>query len=41
MTKDIYGDDFFLPLHICRKHISPPVRKMCPIPNLPLTGENV
>ena len=42
MTKKIHVDRFvFLPLHIYRRHLSPPVRKTCPIPNLPLTGENI
>ena len=37
-----YVDGFvFLPSHIYRRLISPPVRKMCPIPNLPLIGENI
>ena len=30
-----------MPSHIYRRHLSPPVRKMCPIPNLPLIGENI
>ena len=40
MTKKLYVDGFvFLSLHIYRRHLSPPVRKMCPIPNLLLIGE--
>ena len=35
---DVDGFDF-LPLQISRRHLSPPERKMCPIPNLPLTDE--
>ena len=31
----------FLLLYIYGRHISPPVWKMCPIPDIPLTGENV
>ena len=31
----------FLPLHIYRRYLSPPVRKMCPISNLPLIGKNI
>ena len=42
MPKKIYVDGFvFLSLHIYRMHLSPPVRKMCLVPNLPLIGENV
>ena len=42
MTKKNYVDGFvFLPLHIYRRHLSPPVRKMCPILNLPLIGETI
>ena len=37
MKNKIYVDEFvFLPLHIYKRHLSPPVRKMCPILNLPL-----
>ena len=37
-----YVDRFiFLPLHIYKKHMSPPDWKMCPIPNLPLIGKNI
>ena len=32
--------DSFLPLHICKKHLSPSVGKLCHISNLPLIGEN-
>ena len=42
MTKKIYVDVFvFLPsthLHIYRWHLSP---KLCPIPDIPLMGENI
>ena len=31
----------FLLLHIYRRHLSKPVRKMCPIPDIPLKGKNV
>ena len=42
MTKKTYVDGFvFVLLHIYRRHPSPPVRKMCSIPNLPLIGENI
>ena len=42
MMKKIYVDGFvFLPLHIYRRYLSPPVLKTCPIPNLPLIGENI
>ena len=46
MTKkiyvEIYVDGFvFIPSHIYRRHLSPPVRKMYPIPSLPLIGENI
>ena len=41
MTKKINFDIFvFLLLHIYRRHISP-VRKMCPIPDVPLMGRNI
>ena len=34
MLKKVYVDGFvFLPLHIYKRHLSPPVRKMRPIPN--------
>ena len=33
-------DFFFLPLHMYRMHLSPPVWKTYPTPNLPLTGQN-
>ena len=37
MTKKIYVDVFvFLLLHIYRMHLSPAVRKMCPILDVPL-----
>ena len=40
MTKKTYVDGFvFVLLNIYRRHPSPPVRKMCSIPNLPLIGE--
>ena len=41
--KNIYSFDWFvfMPSHIYKRHISPPVRKMCPIPNIPLIGENI
>ena len=33
MTKKTYVDVFvFLLFHIYRRHLSPPVRKMCPLP---------
>ena len=32
---------FFLLMHINRRHLSPPVWKMCLIPDLPLMGENI
>ena len=42
MTKKIYVDVFvFLLLHIYRRHLSLPVRKMCPILDVPLMGENI
>ena len=42
MTKKIYVDVFvFLLLHIYKRHLSPPVRKMCPILDVPLMGENI
>ena len=31
----------FLLLHIYRRHLSLPVRKMCPIPDVPLMGKNI
>ena len=31
----------FLPFHIYRRHLSPRVRKMCPIPKLVRIGENI
>ena len=38
----IYVDVFvFLLLHIYRRHLSPPVRKMCPVLDVPLMGENI
>ena len=40
--KNKYVDGFvFMPSHTYRRHLSPPVRKMCPIPDLSLIGENV
>ena len=41
--KNIYVDRFVvLPLHIYRRHLSLPVWKMCPIPNLLLiAGKNI
>ena len=41
--KKIYVDGFvFLPSHIYRRNLYfPSVRKMCPIPNLPIIGENI
>ena len=39
--KYMFRDSFFLPLHIYRRHLSPSVQKMCPIPNLPLIGETI
>ena len=42
MTKKIYVNLFvFLLLHIYRRHLTPPVRKMCPILDVPLMGENI
>ena len=43
MTKKIYVDGFFfLPSHIYRRNLYfQSVRKMCPIPNLPIIGENI
>ena len=42
MMKKIYVDGFvFLTLHIYRRFLSSPVLKTCPIPNLPLIGENI
>ena len=35
-------DSLFMPLHIYyRRHLSPPVRNMCPISNHLLIGENI
>ena len=31
----------FLLLHVYRRHLSPPVRKMCPILDVRLMGENI
>ena len=42
MTKKLYVDVFvFLLLHIYRRNLSPPVRKMCPILDVPLMDENI
>ena len=42
MKKKIYVDgSVFLPFHIYRGLLSPPVRKICQIPNVPLIGENI
>ena len=42
MTKKIYVDVFvFLLLHIYRRHLSPPIRKMYPVLDVPLMGENI
>ena len=39
-TNKIYCDGFVnLPLHIYRRHSSPPVRKTCPIRNIPLQAK--
>ena len=38
----IFVDVFvFLLLHMYRRHQSPSVREMCPIPDVPLMGENI
>ena len=38
----IYVDVFvFLLSHMYRRHLSPPVRKMCPVLDVPLMGENI
>ena len=40
MTKKMYVDVFdFLLLNIYRSHLSPLVRKLCPIPDVPLLGD--
>ena len=42
MTKTIYVDVFvFLLSHIYRRHLSPPVWILYPIPNIPFIGENI
>ena len=42
MTKKIYVDEFvFLLLHIYRRHLSPPVWKLCQIPDISIMGENI
>ena len=30
-----------MPLHIYKRHLLRPVQKICPIPNLPLIGQNI
>ena len=38
----VYVDVFvFLLLHIYRRHLSPPVGKICPFLDVPLMGENI
>ena len=41
MTKKMYVDVFFFLLHIYRRHLSSPVRKMCLILDVPPMGENI
>ena len=42
MTKKIYVEAFvFLLLHVYRGHLSPPVRILCRVLDVPLMGENI